>query len=128
MPFAKRFDDIYRHSIALAASDVNLKLVRLGELPIGRVVHEMDAEIRRSDFIIVVATDRNPHVFLEIGLAYAARRPGIVIAENESDFEIFRDVYCCLVYGGDMGKLRRQLREEFDRLMGDEGRHHASVR
>jgi len=116
MPFAKHFDDLYRHGIARAASDISLALVRLGELPIDRVVAEMHSAIRRCDFIIAVATGRNPHVFLEIGLAYAARKPGIIIAENESDYEIFPNTYSCLRYGQDLEPLRQQLREQFERL------------
>ena len=118
MPFAKRFDELYQQSIARAALDVNLRLIRLGELPLGRVVAEMKAAVDRCDFIIVVATDRNPHVFLEIGLAYAARKPGVIIAEHESDYEIFRSEYSCLHYGQDLERLRRQLGQEFEHLMG----------
>ena len=117
MPFAERFDNVYQSGIAPAAVDVNLTLVKLAELPVLSVVREMQAGICRSDYIIAVATDRNPHVFLEIGLAYAARKPGIVIADKKSGLEIFQDAYPCLLYGQDMKGLRRQLGEELARIM-----------
>jgi hypothetical protein len=124
MPFAKRFDDLYRQGIARAAFDVNLALVRLGELPIDRVVPEMNSAIHRCDFIIAVATDRNPHVFFEIGLAYAACKAGVIIAEHESDYEIFPKAYSCLCYGPDLETLRERLREQFERLMHPGPQHH----
>ncbi len=118
MPFAERFDELYRHGIGSAADDVNLELIRLARLPIDCIVRQMAAEIGRSDLIIAVTTDRSPHVFFEIALAYATRKPCIVMAEQEADFEIFREEYPCLIYDSDMMRLRLRLRDEFVRLMG----------
>lgn len=117
MPFAAQFDPLYRNGIMAAAADVGLALNKLGRLPVDEIVARMEAEIGRSDFVVSVATGRNPHVFCEIGLAHATRKPCIIMAEQESDFEIFRKLHCCLVYGRDLSQLRDQLRVEFSRLM-----------
>jgi hypothetical protein len=117
MPFAERFDELYSRGIAGAAADVGLELIRLGRLPVNHIVRQMEAEIGRCDLTIAVATGRNPHVFFEIALAYATRKPCIVMAEREEDFEIFRQAYPCLIYDGDTMQLRRRLKEELVRLM-----------
>lgn len=117
MPFAERFDGLYRDGIVAAAADVGLKLNRLGRLPVSEILAHMEAEIGRSDFVVSVATGRNPHVYCEIGLAHAARKPCIIMAEEESDLEIFRNLHCCIVYGRDLAQLRRRLGTEFTRLM-----------
>ena len=117
MPFAECFDELYRYAIVDAAEDVGLQLIRLGRLPIDHIVRQMEAQIGRADLTIAVATGRNPHVFFEIALTYATRKPCIVMAEQEADFEIFREAYPCLVYDSDRMQLRRRLREELVRLM-----------
>jgi hypothetical protein len=117
MPFAEQFDRIYNTGIKAAAVDVGLVLIRLGRLPMGEIVHHMEDEITRSDFVVSVATGRNPHVYCELGLAHAARKPCIIIADKSSDYEIFSNLHRCFVYGNDLGRLRIKLREEFTRLM-----------
>ena len=80
----------------------------------------MEKEISGSDFIIAITTDRNPHVFFEMALAYAARKPCIVMAEKEEDFEIFRKTCFCMTYDTDLVGMRRRLREELVRLIGED--------
>jgi hypothetical protein len=117
MPFAEKFDIIYDAAIKAAAVDVGLVLIRLGRLPMDEIVQHMEDEIGRSDFVVSVATGRNPHVYCELGLAHAARKPCIIIADKPSDYEIFGNLHRCFVYGDDLGELRIKLREEFKRLI-----------
>jgi hypothetical protein len=117
MPFAVCFDGIFRDAIVPAAADAGLNLNKLETLPIDVIVPRMQAEIARSDFVIGVTTGRNPHVFFEIGLAHAVGKPCVLIAEQETDFEIFGGEHCCFTYDSDLVQLRRRLREEFARLM-----------
>ena len=117
MPFADRFDRLYDEGIRAAAANVGLELRKLGRLPTDTIVHNMESEIQRVDFVVSVATGRNPHVFCELGLAHANRKRCIIIADKESDYEIFRTLHRCFVYGDDLGLLRIRLREEFSLLM-----------
>jgi hypothetical protein len=117
MPFAERFDRVYEEGIKAAAADVGLGLRKLGRLPTDTIVRSMESEIRQVDFVVSVATGRNPHVFCELGLAHAAGKPCVIIADKEGDFEIFRSLHRCFVYGDDLRQLRTRLGEEFARLM-----------
>lgn len=117
MPFAEQFNDIYREGILAAAADVRLVLRKLGRLPMAEIVRSMEGEIGQADFVVSVATGRNPHVFCELGLAHAARKPCIIMADKATDYEIFADLHRCFVYGSDLGQLRIRLREEFTDLM-----------
>jgi hypothetical protein len=117
MPFAEQFDRIYHEGIMSAAADVGLVLRKLGRLPTDEIVRHMEGEIGRADFVVSVATGRNPHVFCELGLAHAARKPCVIIADKETDYEIFRNLHRCFVYGSDLGQLRSRLKEEFTHLM-----------
>ena len=117
MPFAQRFVELYRQGIVAAADDVGLALQKLDRLPTDEIVLRMEEEIRKADFVLSVATGRNPHVFCEIGLAHATRKPCIIMAEDEAEFEIFRYAHSCFVYGADLAQVRFRLRQEFSRLM-----------
>jgi hypothetical protein len=112
MPFAEEFDELYKDGIAGAALDTDLELIKLGRLPVDQIVRQMDAGVARADLVIGVATGRNPHVFFELALAFAARKPCIILADRESDFEIFRKEYPSLVYDSDIAQLRTRLAKE----------------
>jgi hypothetical protein len=117
MPFAEGFDELYQNGIVGAAADAGLELIRLSRLPVAHIVEQMKAGIDRADLVIAVVTGRNPHVFFEVALAFAARKPCIIMADKEEDFEIFQEEYPCLIYDSSIANLRRSLGKEIGHLL-----------
>jgi|CZKJ01.1.fsa_nt_gi hypothetical protein len=85
MPFGERFDLLYRNAIAPAVKDQGFTPLRADELTgTGFVMEQIRAAIQQARFCIADLTTANPNVLYEIGLAHAAAKPTIFIAEKGS--------------------------------------------
>lgn len=86
MPFDKSFDDVYSKAIKPAVTRAKLKAKRADEIftptPIVKDIWEY---INKSAIIIADATDRNPNVFYEMGLAHALPKRLIILTQKKED-------------------------------------------
>lgn len=85
MPFHPDFEDVYNFGIQGALHEVGLKCERLDqESFFGDVVQEMRRRIERSRFMVADLTGANPNVYLEVGYAWAAQKPVVLVVHSPS--------------------------------------------
>lgn len=85
MPYGERFDALYRSVIAPAVTDQGFTPLRADELTgTGFVMEQIRAAIQQARFCVAELTTANPNVLYEIGLAHAAAKPLILLAEKGS--------------------------------------------
>jgi hypothetical protein len=86
MPFRDKFDEIYRRIIKPAAEASGFRPVRADEVYSTRpVISDIVEGITNASAIIADASERNPNVNYELGIAHTLRKPTIIIAHERED-------------------------------------------
>jgi len=86
MPFRDKFDDIYHRIIKPAAEASGFRPVRADEVYSTRpVISDIFEGIINASAIIADASERNPNVNYELGIAHTLRKPTIIIAHEHED-------------------------------------------
>jgi uncharacterized protein YutE (UPF0331/DUF86 family) len=85
MPSGKRFDNLYRGIIAPAVAAQGFTALRADELAgPSFIMEQIRSAIQQARFCMADLTSSNPNVLYEVGLAHAASKPMILIAEQGS--------------------------------------------
>ena len=83
MPFKKPFKDTFHYAIQRPVQDSGLLCeVAYGEHFTGDIMTWVMGRIRSAEIVIADVSTANPNVFLEVGLAWGANRPTILIAQE----------------------------------------------
>jgi hypothetical protein len=86
MPFALPFEDRFHFGIAPALRERGMLCERMDELSFtGDVVSMMRQRIESAQLVVADVTAANPNVYLEIGYAWACRRPTVILCEAGSE-------------------------------------------
>ncbi len=112
MPFSHDFTNQWEFAFVPAIEASSLKAVRADEDSLGTnmIMRDVTAGIYEAQLILADLTGRNPNVMYELGLAHAAKKPVIILAQDEKDisFDIKHIRY--IIYDPrDLKTLRLQL-------------------
>lgn len=102
MPFDRAFDSLHRDAIRPALEAFGLVPERYDDVPrAGTVLDEMQRSIAAARLVIAVLTGRNPHVFFELGMTLAHRKPCVLLAASAGDIPDFLHGVPHVVYADD---------------------------
>ena len=83
MPFRPELDDVYKHIIKPAISELGLRCLRADEIDgAGSIIRDIIEHIYDAKVIIADLTSKNANVFYELGIAHALGNNTIAIAQN----------------------------------------------
>jgi len=116
MPFAENHSDVWDIAIQEACAAVDLRCERIDESAFtGSIVDEIKRSLTSCQGLIALLDDANPNVFLEIGFAWALKKPTIFIARSAANLPFDVRGHKCILYKSING-LRTDLRDELGRL------------
>lgn len=118
MPFAEDFEDVFYYGIEASLHKHGLLCERIDKVAFTGNVHErMKEKIRTATLVVADLTDANPNVYLEVGFAWAAEVPTLLIrrADSELKFDVQSDK--CLSYRN-IKDLEEKLTKELRQLLG----------
>lgn len=111
MPFSDEFDHIYESGIKSAADELGAYAERVDEQNFREsILDRVYNQINKADVIVADMTGRNPNVFYEVGYAHALGRLVILLAQKDDDITFDLKHQQCVVYGGDVERLRSRLK------------------
>jgi tetratricopeptide (TPR) repeat protein len=114
IPFAVEFKNQWELAVMPAIQDAGLVPVRGDDssLAAGVIMSDVTRLIYQSDLVIADLTGRNPNVMYELGLAHAAQKPVVMIAQHDTDVPFDLSHVRYLQYDvRDLSQLRRALTE-----------------
>ena len=118
IPHNQQFAEIYDNSILPTVSELGLRINRVKHQNDDvSLIKEIAEKIENSDMFVAVTSGKNPHVYLEVGIAIAMQKPGILIASNPKDLEIFEDQFVCLLFDNDLAGFSRRLKTEMHKAL-----------
>ncbi len=115
MPFSEEFDDVYQFGIYATVRRCGYACEKVDQAMFtGSIVDRITEGIRAADFLIADLTDERPNVYLEVGFAWALKKPVIILAREGQRLHFDVSHHRCLFYRT-IGKLsepsRRRLRK-----------------
>src|SRR5262245_55014828 len=114
MPFAVDFKNQWELAIAPAITDAGLVPLRGDDVSLaaGVIMSDVTRLIYESTLIVADLSGKNPNVMYELGLAHAAQKPAIMIAQNDADVPFDLSHVRYLKYDvRDLSGLRHSLTE-----------------
>jgi hypothetical protein len=78
----------------------------------GDIVTRVLDRIRTASLVVAEITAANANVFLEVGFAWGAGRPVILVAQDATKLPFDVRGQRCLEYGEDIAKLAKLMRRE----------------
>lgn len=110
MPFAKRFDEIYRLAIKEPLERIGHTCQRVDEIQFtGNIMDEVYKGIRAASLVVADMTGRNPNVFYEVGYAHALDKTVILVTQKVDDIPFDLRSQRHIVYGRSIVRLRDEL-------------------
>ncbi|MCP4294367.1 MAG: hypothetical protein GY786_02035, partial [Proteobacteria bacterium] len=86
MPFAERYDEIYRKVIKPELEAFRIRCIRSDDIySTNQIMEDVILSILRAGLIIADLTGRNPNVFYELGIAHSKKQNVILITQNIDD-------------------------------------------
>jgi hypothetical protein len=86
MPFSKEFEDIYYYGIQRAADASGFMCDRVDQVSfIGDELESIKRRIRSSAVVVADLSGANPNVYLELGFAWGASIPTVLIVQDVRD-------------------------------------------
>lgn len=117
MPFAEEFEDVFYYGIEASLHKCGLLCERIDKTAFTGNVHErMQEKIRTASFVVADLTDANPNVYLEVGFAWAAGIPTILIRRSDSELKFDVQSDKCLSYRN-IKDLEQKLTDELKQLL-----------
>src|SRR5215203_1824234 len=85
MPFAQQFGDVFHYGIAPSVRASGLLCERIDQAKFtGDVLDRMKERIRSATLLVADLTDANPNVYLEVGFAWAANVPTVLVHHQDT--------------------------------------------
>jgi hypothetical protein len=115
MPFTDEFDDIYYYGIEPAVKAAGYVCERADTTCFsGDILDWLKGRIQTAAFVIADLTTANPNVYLEVGYAWASRRPTILLTRELNDLKFDVRGQRCVIY-----KRIRDLEESLARELAE---------
>ena len=110
MPFAPKFDDVYKLGIKPACEDAGASVTRVDEQIFSEnIVERVYAQISEADLIVADMSGRNPNVFYEVGYAHAIKKRVVLLTSDTADIPFDLKQYPHTVYNGRISDLKSEL-------------------
>ncbi len=117
MPFAKQFEDVFHYGIAPSIHSVGLLCERIDQATFtGDVLARMKERITTATLMVADLTDANPNVYLEVGFAWAADVPTVLVHHRDSELKFDVQGQKCLNYST-IKELEERLAPELKKLV-----------
>lgn len=117
MPFAEEFEDVFYYGIEASLHKQGLLCERIDKVAFTGNVHErMKEKIRTATLVVADLTDANPNVYLEVGFAWAAEVPTVLIRRADSALKFDVQSDRCLSYRN-IKDLEVKLTKELEQLL-----------
>ena len=117
MPFSKAFEDVFHYGVESAVHRSGLLCERIDKTVFtGNVLDRIKEKIRTATLIVADLTDANPNVYLEVGFAWAADVPTVLIRHCDSDLKFDVQGENCLSYET-ITELEERLAGELTQLV-----------
>jgi hypothetical protein len=112
MPFAEEINDVYDYGIKGAVNDAGFMCERADLSTFtGDILDWVKRRIETSTLVIADLTGANPNVYLEVGYAWGAGVPTILIVRDSKELKFDVQGQRCLVYKR-IKDLEESLRKE----------------
>lgn len=119
MPFAQPFEDVFHYGIAPSVRAAGMLCERIDQAMFtGDILARMKERIRSASVLVADLTDANPNVYLEVGFAWAADVPTVLVHRESSDLKFDVQGQKCLRYAT-IKELEESLTEELKGLTGE---------
>jgi len=110
MPFAKRFDEIYRLGVKEPLERIGYTCQRVDEIQFaGNIVDEVYKGIRAASVVVADMTGKNSNVFYEVGYAHALDKTVILLTQKVDDIPFDLRSQRHIVYRRSIVRLRDEL-------------------
>jgi hypothetical protein len=112
MPFAPEHSDVWEIAIQESCQKAQIVCERLDKQAyVGDIVSEVVSRLKKANGVLALLDDANPNVFLEIGFAWGAGKPTVLIAKDgvARPFDVRGQK--CIEYTS-IANLRSRLTEE----------------
>jgi hypothetical protein len=117
MPFAKQFEDVFHYGIAPSIHSTGLLCERIDQATFtGDVLARMKERISAATLMVADLTDANPNVYLEVGFAWAADVPTVLVHHRDSELKFDVQGQKCLSYST-IKELEERLAPELKKLV-----------
>lgn len=117
MPFAPEFEDIFDYGISAAVRKNGLLCERIDRsVYTGDILSRVKTKIRSAKLLVADLTGANPNVYLEVGYAWAAEVPTVLLRREESELMFDVRGERCLSYGS-IKELETTLTAELGQLL-----------
>jgi nucleoside 2-deoxyribosyltransferase len=99
MPFSAPFNEYYEQVFKPAVIEAGFKPYRADEIYGSRpFMQDILDSIKKSDVILAEITGRNPNVMYEMGVAYAWKKPIVILSQTMEDVPFDLRHYRVLIY------------------------------
>lgn len=117
MPFSDQFEDVFHYGITRSVHAAGLLCERIDRAAFtGDILSRMKEKIRTAAVVVADLTDASPNVYLEVGFAWAAGVPVVLVHRRGSELKFDVQGQRCLGYATikelEEG-LTKELRELF---------------
>lgn len=111
MPFKEPYEGIYKQVFRPSLAKLGFHVVRADELLRSSVVVEdIEKSIKQADLVLIEATDPNPNVYLEFGIAMSLRKEMVLLTQKADGLPFDTRHIRHLVYDpNDVAALKRQF-------------------
>jgi hypothetical protein len=117
MPFAEEFEDVFHYGITRSVHAAGLLCERIDKGAFtGDILSRMKDKIRSATVVVADLTDANPNVYLEVGYAWAAEIPTVLVHRRDSELKFDVQGQKCISYGT-IKELEESLTEELRELL-----------
>jgi hypothetical protein len=117
MPFSVEFEDVFHYGIASAVRANGLLCERIDQAVFtGNILARMKERISAATLLVADLTGANPNVYLEVGFAWAASIPTVLVYRSDSELKFDVQGERCLSYGS-IKELEERLTGELKQLV-----------
>ena len=93
MPFAPEHSDVWEIAIQESCQNAQIVCERVDKQAyVGDILSEVVSRLKIANGVLALLDDANPNVFLEIGFAWGAGKPTVLIAKTALHFRSTSEV------------------------------------
>jgi hypothetical protein len=112
MPFDKKLEDIYQNGIKKTLEELGWVCHRADEkFDAPEIICTICKNIQEANLIFADLTERNPNVFLEVGLAFGLEKYVVFLSQNPKDIPFDTRTFRTIVYDPyELPELNKRIR------------------
>ena len=121
MPFTDEFEDVYQFGIYAAVRKCGYVCEKVDEAVFtGPIVEQITEGIRNATFVIADLSLERPNVYLEVGYAWALKKPVVLVARDGQRLHFDLSHHKCLFYKN-ITRLSASLEKTIQDMFGPGG-------